>query len=173
METKELMALIETLKASDYGHIEVQHEGSHLVFDKNSLPPLMSPMAVHQVPANPSMASAVTGISTSAPSPTSQAAPAALSAANVELEVKAVTPSNLKTIDSPIVGTFYEAAGPEAAPFVKVGDQIKKGDVVCIIEAMKLMNEIEAEFDGEIVEILAKNEGPVEYGQALFSVKPN
>lgn len=75
-------------------------------------------------------------------------------------------------IKSPIVGTFYESASPGAAPFVKVGDQIEKGQVLCIIESMKLMNEIEAEFAGTIVSRLVENGKPVEYGQALFAVKP-
>jgi acetyl-CoA carboxylase biotin carboxyl carrier protein len=75
-------------------------------------------------------------------------------------------------IKSPIVGTFYESASPGAPPFVKVGDQIEKGQVLCIIESMKLMNEIEAEFAGTIVSRLVDNGKPVEYGQALFAVKP-
>lgn len=72
---------------------------------------------------------------------------------------------------SPIVGTFYSAPAPGAEPFVKVGDKVKKGDVLCIIEAMKIMNEIEAESDGEIVEIFVKNEEMVEYNQPLFRIK--
>ena len=71
-------------------------------------------------------------------------------------------------ISSPFVGTFYRAASPEASAFVEVGDTVRKGQVVCIVEAMKLMNEIEAEADGKIVEILARNGEHVEYGQSLF-----
>ncbi len=74
-------------------------------------------------------------------------------------------------IESPMVGTFYEASAPEKPPYVTIGSKVKKGDVVCIIEAMKLMNEVEAEVDGEIVEILVKNEELVEYGQPLFRIK--
>lgn len=74
-------------------------------------------------------------------------------------------------ITSPIVGTFYAAEAPDVPPFVKVGDIIKKGQTVCILEAMKLMNEIESDFDGEIVAILVSNEQKVEYGQPLFRVK--
>lgn len=73
-------------------------------------------------------------------------------------------------IKSPIVGTFYSAAGPEAEDYVKVGDKVKKGQVLCIIEAMKLMNEIESEFDGEVAEIFVKNEQMVEFGQPLFKI---
>ncbi len=74
-------------------------------------------------------------------------------------------------ITSPMVGTFYAKPSPDSSPYVEVGSHIKKGDVVCIIEAMKLMNEIESEFDGEIVEILVKNGEPVEYGKPLFKVR--
>jgi acetyl-CoA carboxylase biotin carboxyl carrier protein len=73
---------------------------------------------------------------------------------------------------APIVGTFYSAASPDAADFVRVGDRVKVGQVLCIIEAMKLMNEIEAEVAGTVVEILVRNEDPVEYGQVLFRIAP-
>ena len=76
-----------------------------------------------------------------------------------------------KEIKSPMVGTFYSKPSPDKEEFVKVGDKVKKGQVVCIIEAMKLMNEIESEFDGEIYEIYVKDGEPVEYGQKLFSLK--
>ena len=78
---------------------------------------------------------------------------------------------NYKVIKSPMVGTFYASSSPTAEPFVKIGDKIKKGQVVCIVEAMKLMNEIESEFDGEVVEICVKNEDMVEYGTPLFKIK--
>lgn len=78
---------------------------------------------------------------------------------------------NIKIVKSPMVGTFYNSSAPGKEPFVKVGDNISKGQVLCIVEAMKLMNEIESEFDGEIVEICVKNEDVVEYGMPLFKVK--
>ena len=78
---------------------------------------------------------------------------------------------NYKIIKSPMVGTFYASSAPDKDPFVKVGDKISKGQVVCIVEAMKLMNEIESEFDGEIVEVCVKNEDVVEYGTPLFKIK--
>ncbi|MBZ0114301.1 MAG: acetyl-CoA carboxylase biotin carboxyl carrier protein [Thermoanaerobaculia bacterium] len=74
-------------------------------------------------------------------------------------------------LESPIVGTFYEAPSPEAGPFVRVGDRVKKGQVLCIVEAMKLMNEIEADIDGEITRIFPENAQPVEYGEPLFAIK--
>ena len=77
-----------------------------------------------------------------------------------------------KIIKSPMVGTFYSKSSPTANPFVKVGDKVKKGQVLCILEAMKLMNEIESEYDGEIVEVCVKDDEMVEFGQALFKIRP-
>jgi len=79
--------------------------------------------------------------------------------------------SGLHTIKSPMVGTFYRAPSPDAPPYVETGDKIKKGDMVCIIEAMKIMNEIESDVKGEIEEVLISNEDPVEYNQPLFLVR--
>ena len=79
---------------------------------------------------------------------------------------------HLKKIMSPMVGTFYIKPKPDASPFVKIGDKVKKGDVICIIEAMKLFNEIEAEYDCKIIEIASKNGCPIEYNQVLFMVEP-
>ncbi|SEF94853.1 acetyl-CoA carboxylase biotin carboxyl carrier protein [Caloramator fervidus] len=78
---------------------------------------------------------------------------------------------NLHVIKAPLVGTFYRAPGPNLKPFVEVGTKVKKGDTLCIIEAMKIMNEIQSDVDGEIVEILVENETMVEYGQELFKIK--
>ena len=76
-----------------------------------------------------------------------------------------------KTINSPMVGTFYASSAPDKPAYVKVGDKVKKGQVVCIVEAMKLMNEIESDVDGEVVEILVNNEDMVEFGQPMFVIK--
>jgi acetyl-CoA carboxylase biotin carboxyl carrier protein len=92
-------------------------------------------------------------------------------AAIVEKEVK--IEKDLHKIKSPIVGTFYRAPSPTSEAFVKVGSQIKPGTVLCIIEAMKLMNEIESDVNGEVVEIYVENNHPVEYGQPLFGIKVN
>jgi acetyl-CoA carboxylase biotin carboxyl carrier protein len=80
--------------------------------------------------------------------------------------------SNLLEVKSPFVGTFYGSPSPESSPYVKKGDRVRKGQVLCIVEAMKIMNEIESEFSGEIVEICVENENYVEYGQVLFRIKP-
>lgn len=79
---------------------------------------------------------------------------------------------DLHLVKSPIVGTFYEAPSPGAEPFVEVGDQVEVGQTLCIVEAMKLMNEIESDVSGEVMRILAENGQPVEYGQPLFAVRP-
>jgi len=82
-------------------------------------------------------------------------------------------PSNLIEIKAPIVGTFYNAPSPDAAPFVEAGQEIEVGHVVCIIEAMKLMNEIKSEVKGKIVDILVENADPIEFGQILFLIEPS
>lgn len=88
--------------------------------------------------------------------------------ASVDLEV---SNDNIHVIKAPIMGTYYEASGPESSTFVKVGDKVSKGDTLCIIEAMKLMNEINSDVDGEVVDILVYNEDLVEYNQAIFKIK--
>lgn len=90
--------------------------------------------------------------------------------APVEVKKEETKPDG-NIVKSPMVGTFYSKSSPTSEPFVKIGSKVKKGDTLCIIEAMKLMNEIESEFDGEIVEILAKDDEMVEYGQALFVIR--
>jgi acetyl-CoA carboxylase biotin carboxyl carrier protein len=77
----------------------------------------------------------------------------------------------LAVVKSPLVGTFYRAADPNASPFVSIGESVKKGQVLCIIEAMKLMNEIESEYDGEVVSVYVENGQPVQYGERLFAIR--
>jgi len=103
------------------------------------------------------------------------AAPAAAApaAAAPAAEAPADDDSNYITVKSPMIGTFYRSASPEADAFVKVGDEVKPGDVVCIIEAMKLFNEIESEVSGKIVKVLVDDQTPVEYDQPLFLVDPS
>jgi acetyl-CoA carboxylase biotin carboxyl carrier protein len=110
----------------------------------------------------------VAAITTTAPSPV------ALSPEPAKTETPVSSKSDRKFVDvvSPIVGTFYRSPAPDEPPFVDVGSRIQKGQVVCIIEAMKVMNEIEAEVSGEIVEVLVQNGQPVEYGQPLMRVNP-
>jgi len=110
--------------------------------------------------------SAARGSSASPAGPASEAAPRAAAAA------PAAPSEDFYTVKSPIVGTFYAAPAPDAPPFVKVGDTVKPGQVLCIVEAMKLMNEIEADQAGEIVRVLVESGQPVEYGQPLFALRP-
>ena len=105
----------------------------------------------------------------------SPAAVAPATAASVAAASAAAAPSEepgLHTVKSPIVGTFFEAPSPGSPPFVKVGDTVEVGTVLCIVEAMKLMNEIESDVAGEILKKLVSNGQPVEYGQALFTIRP-
>jgi acetyl-CoA carboxylase biotin carboxyl carrier protein len=108
--------------------------------------------------------------------PSAAAAPAPLSAPGAQgaeaAPVPAAGESHLLEITSPMVGTFYRAPAPDAPPYVEKGKRVSTGDTLCIIEAMKLMNELECEVDGTIVEILVENAHPVEYGQVLFRVDP-
>lgn len=170
MDTNSLIHLIETvsktLNAEGFEHISLNHEGTALTLNKKSMTTPVNSQQAYGQPTAPLVASP------SSPSPsTHQEGQKPSLDLGEEKPSVVVEEGNFNYIESPIVGTFYDAPSPEADAFVKVGDQVKKGQVVCIIEAMKLMNEIEAETDGEIVEIMVTNEGPVEYGQALFKLK--
>jgi acetyl-CoA carboxylase biotin carboxyl carrier protein len=99
-------------------------------------------------------------------------APAPVDVPPAPSERPAESKAHLSEVTAPIVGTFYSAPSPDADDYVKVGDRVERGSVLCIIEAMKLMNEIEAETAGTIAEILVRNEEPVEYGQVLFRIDP-
>lgn len=98
--------------------------------------------------------------------------PAAETVAATAAEPAAGATSGLVDVTAPIVGTFYAAPAPDAPDYVKVGDRVSRGSVLCIIEAMKLMNEIESETEGVVAEVLVRNEDPVEYGQVLFRIQP-
>ena len=142
-EIKELMALLEN---SSLSALEVQQDDVKVRLEK----PAVTVAAPIAVPA---------------PAPVAAPAPAAAPAA-------APAPADAgKAINAPIVGVFYAAPSPDSEPYVSVGKRVKKGDVVCIIEAMKCMNEIQAEEDGEITAVLATNGELVEYGQPLFAIK--
>src|SRR5581483_9145755 len=106
------------------------------------------------------------------PAPPAPASPAAPAPAVASAPAAPAPEEGLHTVKSPIVGTFYEAPSPGAPPFVKVGDVVELGQVICIVEAMKLLNEIESDVAGEIVKKLATNGQPIEYGQELFVIRP-
>ncbi|MBU0982889.1 MAG: acetyl-CoA carboxylase biotin carboxyl carrier protein [candidate division Zixibacteria bacterium] len=116
----------------------------------------------------------VVGAAPAVAAPVASAAPAPSSPAPVEAAApSADTSSNLVEIKSPMVGTFYAAPAPDADPYVSMNERITVGQVVCIVEAMKLMNEIESEVSGRVAEILAENGKPVEFGQVLYRIDPN
>jgi acetyl-CoA carboxylase biotin carboxyl carrier protein len=164
MNQKELKELIDFLIEKDISEFELER-GDVKVRIKRGVE-TAAPVITHAVPmATVSMAApaAQPGSAPAAPIPQPTSTPAAPAAAAEE---------ELHTVKSPIVGTFYEAPGPGALPFVKPGDQVAAGQVLCIIEAMKLMNEIESDKSGEVVRVLVTNGQPVEYGQPLFSIRP-
>ncbi len=163
---EDIQKLITMLDKSGLHELEVETGGTRVRLAKPS-PAAQSfvlSQPVHPSPSAPPPSASIV------PAPPQQAAHAPAAA-----PVPAAAPSkpaNVLEVKSPMVGTFYRAPAPGAEPFVKVGDRVRKGQIVCIIEAMKLMNEIEAENDGTIVDILADNAQPVEFGEALFYVEP-
>ena len=164
MNQKELKELIEFLIEKDISEFELER-GDVKVRIKRGVDaqpvPVIAPVAA--VPAVSPIAAAVPPTAPHAHIPAVGADGSAPAAAPEE---------ELHLVKSPIVGTFYEAPAPGAPPFVKPGDAVQAGQVLCIIEAMKLMNEIESDMTGEIVKLLAANGKPVEYGQPLFSIRP-
>ncbi len=149
MELKKVKEIIELMKENDLVEVELV-DGESKVHLKRpqatmAMMPAMPPMPMH-IPA------------TAAPAPAAGAAPAA--------------DAGLLAVKSPIVGTFYQASSPDAEPFVKVGAAVSPDSVVCIIEAMKVMNEIKAELSGTVVEVCCKDGQSVEFGQVLFRVRP-
>ena len=150
MNLKELKEIIDFVTAKDaIEELEIEKSGVRLRIKR------ASNQAVTHVPAAVSLAAVSSAVS----------APPVVPAASE-------TEDELVYIKSPIVGTFYKAASPTSEPFVSVGDFVEKGSVVCIIEAMKLMNEIESDMAGEIISILVENGQPVEYGEKLFAIRP-
>ena len=153
MDIKKIKAIIDMIKESGIAELEIT-EGEEKLRVTCVSP--NQPQAVHYAPAP---------MQVNIPAPTSTApASAVVDAAPVTTAVAGVT------IDSPMVGTFYRSSSPTSASFVEVGQEVKVGQVLCIIEAMKLMNQIEADKAGVIKEILVKDGSPVEYGQPLFII---
>ena len=159
MDYKEIKKLIDDMGESKIDELEIEFpEGIKISMKKNTKKEVV--IAKEEIPTPAIEASAPMTV----PVVTKKQEN---SLVNVENKVE----ENLKIIKSPMVGTFYASSSPDKDPYVKVGDRVKKGQVVCIVEAMKLMNEIESEFDGEIVEICVNNEDVVEYGKPLFKIK--
>ncbi len=169
MNQKELKELIEFLIDKDISEFELERGDVKVkikrggdtitqVISAAPVAPMIAPQ-MHAAMAHPAPAAHIPAAGSGA------AAPPAAASAPSEVE------EDLHVVKSPIVGTFYESPAPGAPPFVKPGDVVAAGQVLCIIEAMKLMNEIESDASGEIVKILAANGKPVEYGQPLFSIR--
>ena len=154
MDLKEIEALIDLFESKEIAEIEYEEEGRRIVLKKAVALPAPQPVAVPvpQVPAPQPVAVEASG----------------------EPAAKKVIPADdkLVTVESPIVGTFYRAPAPGAKSYVEEGDMVKKNQVLCIVEAMKLMNEIESDFEGRVVSILVENAQPVEYGEPLFLIEP-
>jgi acetyl-CoA carboxylase biotin carboxyl carrier protein len=159
LDLKQIKQIIELMKRSELTEFAVEEEGFKLKIRRgaNGLP-VVSTGRGSTAPFAPAEAPM------SAPTPAAPPAPAAAGAKDE---------AGYAYIKSPMVGTFYRAASPESKPFADVGTKVVENTVVCIIEAMKIMNEIESEVSGTIVEVCASDAHPVEYGQVLFRVRPN
>jgi acetyl-CoA carboxylase biotin carboxyl carrier protein len=166
MNLKEISELIKLVDKSNLAEVEVKLEGVHIKirhdkYYRNAVSPSALPMQtlVH-APVH------------SSPAPTPQSGPPTQSGGQSVSDETPKSVTNLIEIKSPMVGTFYRSSGPDKPPFVQVGDMVQKGSPVCIIEAMKLFNEIESEVSGKIVKVMVEDASPVEYDQILFLVEP-
>jgi len=156
MELREIRQLIKMVESSDIGELEIVEDGKKLRISKNGK---YSSENVYAI--NPQMYQA----------PMVAPVPAAVSAAGGQTAEPAVPETKYKEIRSPMVGTFYRAPSPDSDPYVEAGQNIEVGQVLCIVEAMKLMNEIEAEISGKIAKIMVENAQPVEFNQVLFLIE--
>src|SRR5271156_3930522 len=168
VDLPEIEKLLEFMRKHGLEEFEYERQGFRIRLKKPSSPAYafspgqMPEIVVASAPAHASHASSASSAAASASG--SGAAPAAADTTRHE---------DLHIVKSPIVGTFYIAAGPDADPFVSIGSKVETGQVLCIIEAMKLMNEIESDAAGEVVRIFVENGHPVEYGEALFGIRPH
>ena len=151
MELDQIQAIITMMKENDLAEFSMEQDG----------------LKIH-IKRSPEGAQPTVTVS----GPVAAATPPATAAAPVTAPIPDLPAEDLKYITSPMVGTFYRAPAPEAPPYVEIGKAVEEDTVVCIIEAMKVMNEIKAETKGVITEVLADNSKPVEFGQKLFAVKP-
>ncbi len=157
-EIKQILALVREHELSEF---ELEQEGVKLRVRKKGLEAPTVVVSPAQLPA-------------ALPAPVAGSVPAAAPAATDQTNGQDVTDSEgveLAVVKSPIVGTFYRSPEPSAPPFVNVGDTVRKSQVLCLIEAMKLMNEIASEYDGEVVQVFVENGQPVQYGERLFAVR--
>ena len=163
MNTKEIKEILKLVSELDLREVKIKDKEFELRIrtEKDKPAQIVGPANVMASPvANPVMAPA--------PAPS-----APLAEKSEKEDAEASESNNYVEIKSPMVGTFYRSASPDKPPYIQVGDNIGKGDVVCIIEAMKLFNEIESEVSGKIVKVMADDSTPVEYDQALFLIDPS
>ncbi len=165
MDFKQIQELIKIVSKSELTELKVEQEGFKITLKKTGTPVTMQPGAARVVALEPQMP--VSGAEITTPSE-----PASAAGSGAKQESAKPSDNQYITIKSPMVGTFYRSPSPEKGPFVKVGDTIRKGTHICVIEAMKLFNEIESEFDGKVVKVLAEDASPVEYEQPLFLIEP-
>ena len=163
-QLQELRELVEFLKSNAVAEFDMERPDLKVRIKFAGEPVSAAPVAVMAVPA---VAGAATAVHPVAPSGGDVSAVMSAVAATAQVQKEL-----FHEVKSPIVGTFYDAPSPGAAAFVKVGDVVRAGQVLCIVEAMKLMNEIEADVAGEIVQRIAVGGQPVEYGQPLFAIRP-
>ncbi|MBU9724165.1 MULTISPECIES: acetyl-CoA carboxylase biotin carboxyl carrier protein [Bacillaceae] len=173
LKIQEIRELIKLIDDSSIDEFKFEQNGSKITMKKQASVGQVQQIVQEQSTV-PATVPTVTTSSTVPQSQTSENVEKQTAPAETEVgtSTSATVSGNLHTITSPMVGTFYAAPSPDSDPYVKTGDKIKEDSVVCIVEAMKLMNEIEAEVNGEIVEVLVENGQLVEYGQELFLVKP-
>jgi acetyl-CoA carboxylase biotin carboxyl carrier protein len=171
MNAKELKELIEFLVEKDISEFELERGELKVRLKRGhaaSATPVLVAAPVMPTVSAPLIASATPG---SMPAPASPAQPTPAATAAAAASAEAAEEADLHIVRSPIVGTYYESPSPGAPAFVKVGDSVTTGQVLCIVEAMKLMNEIESDASGEVVKIFVSNSQPVEYGQKLFGLR--
>lgn len=163
MNIKELKELVKMLDGTDIVEFTYENEGTKVAIKKgyDMVSPAVNPAPLALQPAHGAAAVPV------------QTSPAPAQPSSVIEEKNEGLGPNQVLIVAPMVGTFYRAPSPDADPFVQTGQQVEAGQVVCIIEAMKLMNEIESEYNGKVVDCLVQNAQPVEYGQPLFVLEKN
>jgi acetyl-CoA carboxylase biotin carboxyl carrier protein len=166
MNLKEIRELIEFLKEQDIAEFELERGDVKVRIKRGAEAAAASMRETHYVTVPSAVPLASIPVDAGA-------APATESAKPAEKKPEPAPEENLHLVKSPIVGTFYESPSPGAPPFVKPGDNVAAGQVLCIVEAMKLMNEIESDVAGEIVKMLVTDNQPIEYGQALYAIRPN
>ncbi len=173
MDYKEIINLMKEMNKTNLTKLEIEDNGVKICIEKE-VPAIGGAQQIIPGSAFVSGYAPVPAVQPQLVNQTMVAAAPGEKAEDAELklkELKLLEEAGTKKLVSPMVGTFYSAASPDKPSFVKVGDMVKKGQTICIIEAMKLMNEIESEYDGEIVKILVNNEDMVEFGQPMFLIK--